>query len=78
MDVAAAQRARVRFTSWNVRDTHLAQNLDALLDHLDHRSSPGTEPARIVVWAHNSHVGDARATEVGADGQITSGQLIRQ
>ena len=36
------------------------------------------EPARIVVWAHNSHVGDARATEVGADGQLTLGQLVRE
>ena len=31
-----------------------------------------------MVWAHNSHVGDARATEVGADGQLTLGQLVRQ
>ncbi len=35
-------------------------------------------PARIVVWAHNSHVGDARATEVSADGQLTLGQLVRE
>jgi erythromycin esterase-like protein/predicted phosphoribosyltransferase len=68
-----------RVTSWNLRDQHMAQTLDALLDHLDrHRGGNGNEPARIVVWAHNSHVGDARATEVGADGQITLGQLIRQ
>ena len=33
---------------------------------------------RIVVWAHNSHVGDARATEVSADGQLTIGQLARE
>ena len=31
-----------------------------------------------MVWAHNSHVGDARATEVSADGQLTLGQLVRQ
>lgn len=65
-----------RVTSWNLRDRHMAQTLEALLAHLDrHRS---TEPARIVVWAHNSHVGDARATEVGADGQLTLGQLVRE
>jgi erythromycin esterase-like protein/predicted phosphoribosyltransferase len=65
-----------RVTSWNLRDKHMAQTLDALLGHLDHRGE--TEPARIVVWAHNSHVGDARATEVSADGQLTLGQLVRE
>ncbi|MFM9035262.1 MAG: erythromycin esterase family protein [Mycobacterium sp.] len=65
-----------RVTSWNMRDKHMAQTLSALLDHLDRAGGP--EPARIVVWAHNSHVGDARATEVSADGQLTIGQLARQ
>ena len=63
-----------RVTSWNLRDTHMAQTLDALLAHLD----SAAQPARIVVWAHNSHVGDARATEVGGDGQLTLGQLVRE
>lgn len=65
-----------RVTSWNLRDRHMAQTLDALLAHLDRH--PDGQPARIVVWAHNSHVGDARATEVGADGQLTLGQLARE
>ena len=65
-----------RVTSWNLRDEHMAQTLEALLKHLDrHHDVPS---ARIVVWAHNSHVGDARATEVSADGQLTLGQLVRQ
>lgn len=65
-----------RVTSWNLRDKHMAQTLEALLKHLDrHHDAPS---ARIVVWAHNSHVGDARATEVWADGQLTLGQLVRQ
>ena len=65
-----------RVNSWNLRDQHMAQTLDALLKHLDrHHDVPS---ARIVVWAHNSHVGDARATEVWADGQLTLGQLVRQ
>ncbi|MFZ1178776.1 MAG: erythromycin esterase family protein [Mycobacterium sp.] len=65
-----------RVTSWNLRDKHMAQTLEALLAHLDrHHDVPS---ARIVVWAHNSHVGDARATEVWADGQLTLGQLVRQ
>ena len=65
-----------RVTSWNLRDKHMAQTLEALLKHLGrHGDVPS---ARIVVWAHNSHVGDARATEVWADGQLTLGQLVRQ
>lgn len=65
-----------RVTSWNLRDRHMAETLQALLTHLDRQSTSG--PARIVVWAHNSHVGDARATEVSADGQLTLGQLVRE
>lgn len=65
-----------RVTSWNLRDQHMAQTLGALLAHLDRHDGAGH--ARIVVWAHNSHVGDARATEVGADGQLTLGQLVRE
>jgi erythromycin esterase-like protein len=65
-----------RVTSWNLRDQHMAQTLQALLAHLDRRGDQ--QRARIVVWAHNSHVGDARATEVGADGQLTLGQLARE
>jgi len=67
---------RGRVTSWNMRDQHMGQTLNALVAHLD--SHGGPQPARIVVWAHNSHVGDARATEVAADGQLTIGQLARE
>lgn len=63
-----------RIDSWNVRDTHMADTLDALLGHLDRRF----DPAKIVVWAHNSHVGDARATEMGDAGEINIGQLARE
>ncbi len=65
-----------RVTSWNMRDKHMAQTLGALISHLDRAGGP--QPARVVVWAHNSHVGDARATEVAADGQLTIGQLARE
>jgi erythromycin esterase-like protein len=64
-----------RINTWNLRDRHMRQTLHALLNHLDCCAS--TAPARIVVWAHNSHVGDARATEMSADGQLTLGQLAR-
>jgi erythromycin esterase-like protein len=57
----------------------MVQTLNALLTHLDNRiDAPAASPARIVVWAHNSHVGDARATEMSGDGQLTLGQLVRQ
>ena len=65
-----------RVNSWNLRDTHMAQTLEALAKHLDRHSDVPT--ARIMVWADNSHVGDARATEVWAEGQLTLGQLVRQ
>ncbi|MEE6139256.1 erythromycin esterase family protein [Mycobacterium sp. 050128] len=65
-----------RVNSWNLRDKHMAETLDALLRHLDRHD--GAPPGRIVVWAHNSHVGDARATEVFSEGQLTLGQLVRQ
>ena len=60
--------------SWNLRDRHMADTLDQLLAHLDRHG--GT--ARVVVWAHNSHVGDARATEMGARGELNIGQLMRE
>jgi erythromycin esterase-like protein len=60
--------------SWNLRDTHMADTLDAVLDHLDARSGR----SKAVVWAHNSHVGDARATELGDAGEIDIGQLARE
>ncbi|MFE9324990.1 erythromycin esterase family protein [Nocardia sp. NPDC052278] len=65
-----------RVSSWNLRDEHMADTLDALANHLDR--SDERSPARIVVWAHNSHVGDARATEMGSEGQLTLGQLMRE
>ncbi len=60
--------------SWNLRDQHMAQTLERLLAHLDRRGRPG----RVVVWAHNSHVGDARRTEMSARGELNLGQLARQ
>jgi erythromycin esterase-like protein len=64
-----------RVSSWNLRDTHMAETFEALREHLTRRRGA---PAKIVVWAHNSHVGDARADERGDIGELTVGQLIRQ
>lgn len=63
-----------RAGSWNQRDRHMADTLDHLLAHLDRHGGR----ARVVVWAHNSHVGDARATEMGARGELNIGQLMRE
>ncbi|HZS07906.1 MAG TPA: erythromycin esterase family protein [Blastocatellia bacterium] len=65
---------RGRVSSWNLRDQHMAETLDALSAHL---SSQG-ERAKFVVWAHNSHLGDARATEMGEMGELNVGQLVRE
>jgi erythromycin esterase-like protein len=65
---------RGRVSSWNLRDSHMAETLKALAGHLDKRT-PG---AKIVVWAHNSHLGDARATEMGEAGEHNLGQLARE
>jgi erythromycin esterase-like protein len=63
-----------RAASWNQRDRHMADTLDHLLAHLDRHGGR----ARLVVWAHNSHVGDARATEMGGRGELNIGQLVRE
>ncbi len=62
-----------RVSSWNLRDRHMAETLEALTTHLDRQSGR----ARVVVWEHNSHIGDARATELGAHGELNVGQLVR-
>lgn len=63
-----------RERSWNLRDQHMAETLEALAAYLDR---PGA-PSRLVVWAHNSHLGDARATEMARRGELNLGQLTRQ
>ena len=60
-----------RISSWNLRDQHMAETLDQLSAHLG-------PSGKIVVWAHNSHLGDARATEMGWRGELNVGQLVRQ
>lgn len=61
--------------SWNVRDTHMADTVDRLRSYLaDERKEPGD----IAIWAHNSHLGDARATEMSERGEHNLGQLMRE
>jgi len=57
--------------SWNLRDTHMMDTLDRLMDF------HGPE-SRGIVWAHNTHVGDARFTDMLDEGEINIGQLARE
>jgi erythromycin esterase len=61
---------RADASSWNIRDCHMADTLDRLVAH--HGGG-----AKAVVWAHNTHVGDARATDMAAHGMVNVGQLAR-
>lgn len=63
-----------RTNTWNLRDAHMVNTLFALRQHLRASGRQG----RIVVWAHNSHLGDARATQMGERGEWNVGQLLRE
>jgi erythromycin esterase-like protein len=65
---------RGRVSSWNLRDRHMADTLDAVASHL---AATG-RMARLVVWAHNSHLGDARYTALRRRGELNLGQLARE
>jgi erythromycin esterase-like protein len=75
-DAEAYYRAMFRggAESWNLRDRHMMSTLEALLEYA-RRSG---RPRRAVVWAHNSHLGDARATGLAAAGELNLGQLVRR
>jgi erythromycin esterase-like protein len=57
--------------SWNVRDRHMVETLERLVQHHGPR-------ARAIVWEHNTHIGDARATDMAAAGIVNVGQLVRE
>ena len=58
-------------TSWNVRDLHMVDTLDRLMKHHG-------DGAKAIVWEHNTHIGDARATDMASAGMINVGQEVRQ
>jgi erythromycin esterase-like protein len=64
---------RGRASSWNLRDQHMVETIEALVAHLN-----GSRQPKAIIWAHNSHLGDARATEMSQHGELNVGQLIRQ
>ncbi|OBG86326.1 protein-L-isoaspartate O-methyltransferase, partial [Mycobacterium sp. E3298] len=57
--------------SWNIRDRHMVTALEKLMDY------HGPQ-ARAVVWEHNTHIGDARATDMADEGMVNVGQLLRE
>jgi erythromycin esterase-like protein len=57
--------------SWNIRDRHMVETLNRLMDF--HGPS-----GKAIVWEHNTHIGDARATDMAKDGMVNLGQLVRQ
>lgn len=61
-----------RVKAWNLRDQHMVETLNALVQYF------GGSSAKIVVWAHNSHLGDARATQMGDSGESNISQLVRE
>lgn len=71
-------RAMVRGSvlSWNVRDLHMADTLDRLVEL--HAKLRGRDEVKAVVWAHNTHIGDARQTDMAADGMYNIGQIVRE
>ncbi len=60
--------------AWNLRDRHMLETLEALIE----RRTRHGRPAKVVVWAHNSHLGDARATALHELGELNLGQLVRE
>jgi len=58
-------------SSWNIRDRHMMETINRLVAHRGNN-------AKIVVWAHNTHVGDARYTNMAAAGEVNIGQLVRE
>src|SRR5256714_2453115 len=65
---------RGRVESWNLRDQHMAETLGALVTHLNTQG----QTAKVAVWEHNSHLGDARATYMADYGELNVGQLVRE
>src|SRR5690606_5814836 len=57
--------------SWNIRDEHMVEAINEVMNHYG-------ENAKIIVWEHNTHIGDARATTMQEDGMFNVGQLLRE
>lgn len=62
--------------SWNLRDTHMMDTLERLMDF--HNQEKDGKIPKAIVWAHNTRIGDARFTDMAKEGMINIGQLVRQ
>jgi len=63
------------YVTWNIRDQHMVDTLQNIMSHLE---SITHVPAKVIIWAHNTHIGDARATEMSDRQEINLGQLVRE
>ena len=61
--------------NWNIRDSHMLETLNALIAHYQLK---GIEKPKIIIWAHNSHVGNAAATQMSKHGEYNIGQLVKE
>jgi erythromycin esterase-like protein len=66
---------RRNISSWNLRDRHMEETIHELVEHLN---APGKEHSKIIVWARNNHLGDARTMQMSERGELSIGQLMRQ
>ncbi len=62
--------------SWNLRDTHMMDTLERLVTY--HANGSSKKSPKAIVWAHNTHIGDARFTDMSPSGMINIGQLVRE
>jgi erythromycin esterase-like protein len=60
-------------STWNVREQHMAESLEELFAYLNRRTR-----AKVILWGHNAHLGDARATEQRGEHKLNVGQLVRR
>ena len=75
---AAEEYFRIVYTeanAWNVRDRRMEANVEATAEHVGRLTN---RPAKLVMWSHNTHSGDARATFAAQQGELNLGQLMRQ
>jgi erythromycin esterase len=63
--------------SWNIRDTHMMETLERLIAFHDDGNNNDSN-SKAIIWAHNTHIGDARATDMSKDNMINLGQLVRE
>lgn len=60
--------------SWNIRDKHMMETINAII----HFNKETERSPKIIIWAHNSHVGNAQATQMASYGEINIGQLVKE